>query len=460
MTAKRNTIDMSTGALPGKIFRFALPLALTYILQLAFHAADMVVIGRWGSPESLAAIGATHAILGLLLNIMTGLSTGANVLAAQYYGAKDSKKMTRMVHTTIAAGIIGGIAVAVLGIATIRFLVTVTGIPEASQSKSILYLVICFIGAPFQIVYNFGCAILRAVGDTRAPLYFLSLAGTLNVVLNVILVVFFNMDVAGVAIATVISQALSAVLVLYRLHNNHGATRLIYRNVRIEKNSLNGILRIGVPAGVQSACFSLSNIVVQSGINTFGVSAVAGMTAGMNLEMLLYSLNFAMHHTCIAVVGQNYGAKEYKRVVRSIYICMAISTALMVFFGSLLSIFAPQMVRIFSSDPEVIAFGVMRAHEMFPLYFILGFMDTSTGALRGLGSSLLPAISVLLGTCGLRILWVKYVFPHFGSMESLLMVYPVSWGVVALLNMALLFVLCYKLVTPRRDRWVRIPSHN
>jgi Na+-driven multidrug efflux pump len=167
-----------------------------------------------------------------------------------------------------------------------------------------------------------------------------------------------------------------------------------------------------------------------------------------------------MHHTCIAVVGQNYGAKEYKRVVRSIYICMAITTALMMLSGSLMSIFAPQMVRIFSSDPEVIAFGVMRAHEMFPLYFILGFMDSSTGALRGLGNSLLPAISVLLGTCGLRILWVKYVFPHFGSMESLLMVYPVSWGVVALLNMALLFVLCYKLVTPRRDRWVRIPSHN
>ena len=456
MSVKRNTIDMTNGPLVGKIFLYAAPLALTYLLQLAFHAADMVVIGRWGSPESLAAIGATHPIMGLLLNVITGVSTGANVLAAQYYGAKDSKNMTRMVHTTIAAGIIGGIGVAVLGIVSMKFLVTATGIPEASQSRSMLYMAICFLGAPFQIVYNFGCAILRAVGDTRAPLHFLCIAGTLNVVLNLITVIFFNMDVAGVATATAVSQALSAVLVLRRLKHNRGATRLVYHNIRVEKKSLKGILRIGLPAGLQSGCFSLSNIVVQSGINTFGVAAVAGMTAGLNLEMMLYSLNFAMHHTCIAVVGQNYGAKEYKRLVHSVYICMAVSTAVMLVCGSLMSVFAPPLIGVFSKDAEVIRFGVLRAHEMFVLYFILGFMDVSSGALRGLGNSLLPAISTLLGTCGLRILWVKYIFPNYGTMESLLLVYPVSWGVVALLNMAVLFFACYRLLHPKSDRLLKI----
>ena len=459
MAGKRSTIDMTTGNLPGKILLYAVPLALTYLLQLAFHAADMVVIGRWGSPESLAAIGATHAILGLLLNVVTGISTGANVLAAHYYGAKDSKNMTRLVHTTIAAGFIGGIAVAVIGTATIRFLVTATGIPVESQSRSIQYLLLCFIGVPFQIIYNFGCAILRAVGDTKAPLYFLCMAGTLNVVLNVIMVVCFKMDVAGVAIATAISQILSAYLVLRRLHKYHGSIRLIFRNIRIEKKSLKGILRIGLPAGLQSGCFSVSNIVVQSGINTFGVAAVAGMTAGMNLESLLYSLNYAMHHTCIAVVGQNFGAKEHKRVIRSIYICMAITTAMLLVAGSLMSIFAPQMVSIFSSDPEVIKFGVLRAHEMFVIYFVLGFMDTSSGALRGMGKSLLPAISVLMGTCVLRILWVKYVFPHFPTLEALLLVYPVSWGLVATLNITVIFFVCRKLVRPKNSRWVQISGN-
>lgn len=460
MAVKNNTIDMSSGPLVGKILLFAAPLVLTYLLQLAFHAADMVVIGRWGSPESLAAIGATHAILGLTLNIITGVSTGANVLMAQYYGAKDSKNMTRLTHTTIAAGIIGGIAVMVLGIALLRFMVTVTGVPEASRSRSMLYLLICFIGAPFQVLYNFGCAILRAIGDTKAPLYFLCIAGTINVLLNILTVVWLGMDVAGVAIATVVSQALSAWLVLRRMRKNRGATRLIYRNIRIDIPSLKGILHLGLPAGLQSGCFSLSNIVVQSGINSFGVAAVAGMTAGLNLEMLLYALVFAMHHTCIAVVGQNFGAKKYDRMVRSIYICLGIALALTLAFGSLFTIFSPQLVAIFSQDPAVIKFGVLRAHEMFYLYFTLAFMDCASGALRGMGKSIMPAVSVLLGTCGLRIIWVKYVFPHFNTLESLLAVYPISWALVSVLNLALLFFYCRKLTKSRQERWVKIPARS
>jgi Na+-driven multidrug efflux pump len=270
MAVNKNFIDMSHGPLFSKIIRYAMPLMFTYLLQLAFHAADMVVIGRYGSPESLAAIGATGAITALIVNVITGLSTGTNVLAAQYFGAKDSKNMTRLVHTAISISIVGGVAASLFGFASVKWLVNVTDIPEASQSKSILYLIICFIGVPFQIIYNFGSAILRAVGNTKSPFYYLTFAGAVNVLLNLFLVISCKMDVAGVAIATVMSQAISACLVVRRLKHNHGATRLITRNLRIDITQLKKILRLGVPAGAQSGCFSISNMVVQSGINSFG----------------------------------------------------------------------------------------------------------------------------------------------------------------------------------------------
>jgi len=433
---------MSSGPLTGKIIRYAIPLVLTYLLQLAFHAADMVVIGRWGSPLSLAAIGATVPLAGLLINVMTGISTGANVLAAQYFGARNSRAMTRLVHTAIALSIAGGLLVAVLGISLSKFMVQATDVPLESQSRSITYMVICFLGVPCQILYNFGCAILRAVGDTRSPLSFLIYAGVLNVVLNMFFVIVCGMDVAGVAGATVISQFLSAYLVIKRLQNNRGATRLILTRLRIDWESLRNILKLGVPAGLQSGCFSISNIAIQGGINTFGVAAVAGMTAGYNVEMLLYALVFAMHHTTIAVVGQNYGAQKYQRLIHAIYVCIGGAAVITLVSGMLFYYFSPQLIGIFNTDPEVIKFGVMRAREMFTLYFLLAFMDTSSGALRGLGSSLLPALSTLLGTCGLRILWVKYVFPHYHSMEGLLLTYPLSWLLVAVVNIVFLCYIC------------------
>ena len=433
---------MSHGPLFGKIVRYALPLMLTYLLQLAFHAADMVVIGRYGSPESLAAIGATGAITALIINVITGLSTGANVLAAQYFGAKDSKNMTRLVHTAISISIVGGLAASLFGFASVRWLVNVTDIPEASQSKSILYLVICFIGVPFQIVYNFGSAILRAVGNTKSPFYYLTFAGAVNVLLNLFLVISCKLDVAGVAIATVISQAISACLVVRRLRHNHGATRLIMRNLRIDITQLKKILHLGVPAGAQSGCFSISNMVVQAGINTFGVAAVAGITAGHNIELLLYAFVFAMHHTAIAVVGQNYGAKQYHRLIKAMYLCAAMMFSLNIITGYTLNYFSPQLVGIFTNDPEVIRFGVIRAHEMFTVYFLLGFMDVSSGICRGLGSTLIPAIATLAGTCGMRVLWVRFALAHFNTIESILWAYPISWVTVTICNAILLIHLC------------------
>ncbi len=437
---------MSHGPLFGKLLRYALPLILTYLLQLAFHAADMVVIGRWGSPESLAAIGATVAITGLIINVVTGLSTGTNVLAAQYFGAKDSKNMTHLVHTAIAIGVVGGVAASLFGFAMVKWLVTVTDIPEDSQSKSILYLVICFIGVPFQIVYNFGSAILRAVGNTKSPLYYLIISGAVNLLLNIFMVVVCKLDVAGVALATVASQALSAWLVIRRLQNNHGSTRLILRNLRVDTSQLKKILRLGLPAGAQSGCFAISNLVVQSGVNTFGVAAVAGITVGLNIEHLLYAVVFAMHHSSIAVVGQNYGAKQYHRVIRAIYLCLGMTFVINILSGNILLYFSPQLAGIFSSDPEVIRFGVIRAQEMFPVYFLLGFMDVTSGAARGLGSTLIPAIATLAGTCGLRVLWVRFALGHYKTIESILWAYPISWTAVTTCNILLLIYLCRKLL--------------
>ena len=437
---------MSRGPLFGKMVRYALPLMLAYLLQLAFHAADMVVIGRWGSPASLAAIGATVSITGLIINVLTGLATGANVLAAQLFGAKDSRSMTKLVHTTIAISIIGGIAAAILGLIMVRWMVQVTDIPEESQSKSILYLVICFLGVPFQILYNFGSAILRAIGNTKSPLYYLVISGIVNVLLNLFMVVVCRMDVAGVALATAVANGISAYLVLRRLQKNHGSTRLYLKNLRVDKKSLKGILRLGVPAGLQSACFAISNIVVQSAINSFGVAAVAGLTAGYHIELLLYAIVFSLHHTAIAVTGQNYGAKQYSRITRGIYILFGAGSAVTALAGALFYLASPYLIGIFSSDPEVIKYGVIRAGAMFTVYFLLSFMDISSGVIRGLGNSLYPAISTLAGTCGLRILWTKFVFPHIGTMNSVLIVYPLSWTLVAVCNMIVLVIMCRKML--------------
>ena len=442
MAVNRNTIDLSNGPLPGKIIRFAIPLALTQLLNLSFHAADTVVIGRWGSAASMAAIGATGPIVGLLVNLFAGLSTGVNVLAAQYYGAKDSKSMTRLVHTSTALSIICGLTVAVIGWIGSRWVVNVTGIPEELQSKSILYLAIIFAGVPFQIFYAFICAILRAIGDTKSPLYFLVYAGLANVALNILLVVFFKWDVAGVAIGTLASHIISVYLGMLRLMKNRGATRLILKNIRLNMESLRSILRIGVPAGVQGACFSLSNIVVQSAINTLGAAAIAGSTAEITVEWLLYAVVFSLHHTTIAVVGQNFGAKKTKRLIRGIYICAGLAFGVTLLGGWLLYWFAPELMRIFTSDQEVIRWGLIRCRSIFTIYFLLGFMDFSSGALRGLGCSLPPAVATIIGTCGARVLWAKLVFPHYGTMESLLLCYPVSWTLVAVINIFMLYCIC------------------
>lgn len=455
MAVKRNTLDLTRGKLFPKIIRFAIPLALTHLLNLSFHAADTIVIGRWGSAESMAAIGATGPLVGLLVNFFAGLSTGVNVLAAQYYGARDTKRMTRLVHTSTLLSIICGAIVALTGLLMMHWMVEVTGIPAELQKKSILYLLITFAGLPFQIFYAFVCAIMRAVGNTKSPLYFLIYAGVANIFLNILLVVFFNLDVAGVAIGTVASHIISTILGVRWLMKSRGATRLILKNLRIDFESLRGIIGIGVPAGVQGACFSLSNIVVQSGVNSLGAAAIAGSTAEITVEWLIYAVTFAMHHTTIAVIGQNYGAQKTRRMIRSVYICFCLTFGITLIGGWILYLFSPQLISIFTDDPEVIRWGIIRARSIFTIYFLLGAMDFASGALRGLGCSLLPAVATILGTCGARIMWVKYVFPNYRTMESLMLCYPVSWITVAIVNFALLYVICRALINRTPSYWLK-----
>ncbi|MBR7108004.1 MAG: MATE family efflux transporter [Lentisphaeria bacterium] len=456
MAVNKNSINLSEGPLTSKIIRFAIPLAVTHLLNLSFHAADTVVIGRWGSAESMGAIGAVGPIVGLLVNFFAGLSTGVNVLAAQFYGAKDSKRMTRLVHTSTAVSLICGVLVAVIGCSLVRWVVQVTGIPEELQSKSILYLLIIFAGLPFQIFYAFICAVLRAIGDTKSPLYFLIYAGVANIVLNIVLVVFCKMDVAGVAIGTIASHIISVYLGMRRLMKNHGSTRLILKNIRIDLSSLRGILGIGTPAGVQGACFSLSNIVVQSGVNSLGAAAIAGSTAEITVEWLIYAVVFSLHHTVIAVVGQNFGARKFRRLIRSLFICLGITFTVTLAGGWLLYALSPGLISIFTDDTEVIRWGILRAKMIFSTYFLLGIMDFASGALRGLGCSLPPALATILGTCGARVLWAKLVFPRYGTMESLLMCYPVSWILVAVINLVMLYLICRSLVRVKKDRFYKV----
>ena len=447
-------IDLSYGPLFSKIVCFAIPLMLTQLLNISFHAADTLVIGRWGSHEAMAAIGATGPMVGLLINFFAGLSTGVNVLAAQYFGARDAKRLSRLVHTSTALSMICGLGVAVIGWVFSGWMVRITGIPEELQSKSTFYLMILFAGTPFQIYYAFVCAILRAVGDTRSPFYFLIFAGIVNVFLNIVLVVFFGRGVDGVAIGTVASHIICAYLGTRQLMKSRGASKLVLKFIRIDFEAMRGILKIGIPAGVQGACFSLSNIVVQSGINSLGAAAIAGSTAELTVEWLIHSIVFALHHTTIAVIGQNYGAGKYKRLMRSIYICLGLAVGVTLAGGMILLALAKPLITIFSDNPDVIYFGVLRSRIIFSTYCIIGIMDFSSGALRGLGNSLLPAVATILGTCGLRVLWVKTVFPKYNTMESLMLCYPVSWTLVAVINLTVLYFMCRSLIKKRKSRWI------
>ena len=446
---KSYEMDMCSGPVLGKILIYSFPLMLSGILQLLFNAADVIVVGRYAGSQSLAAVGSTGALINLIVNLFIGLSVGTNVLVAQYYGAKREQDVNETVHTAVAISLLSGVFLVALGLLVTRPLLELMGTPDDVIDKSAIYMKIYFAGMPATMLYNFGSAVLRAVGDTRRPLYFLTAAGVVNVVLNLFFVISLNMDVAGVALATVISQVISAGLVFWCLVKSEGALKLRIRDLRISKVKLKRIAKIGLPAGMQGAVFSISNVLIQSSVNSFGSIAMAGNTASQNIEGFIYNAMNAIYQTNLSFTSQNYGGRKYKRIGRITLTCVGVVTAVGLGMGLAAFAAGESLLRIYSSDPEVIQFGLKRMAVFGTTYFLCGIMDTMVGSIRGLGSSVIPMCVSIIGVCGLRVLWIFTVFQWSRSLTTLYLSYPVTWVVTGAVHIACFLMLKRKL--PKED---------
>ena len=446
-------IDMCHGPLFSKIVLFALPLMLTNILQLLFHAADLIVIGHFASYEAMAAVGCTVSMNSFYINAFIGVSVGANVLAAKYFGAGEPDKIHKTVHTAMAFALYGGIVLSVIALLTARPVLIWMGTPDELLEKSCIYIWICFAAIPFIMLYNFGCAILRAVGDTRRPFIYLIIAGVVNVILNFVLVLYCGMDVEGVGIATAVSHIIAASLIVRALIKSDSAIRLIPREMRIDFTALKEMLHIGIPAGIQSSCFTIANMTIQSSINTFGSIAMAGTTAALGFEGIAYVGSYAFHYTALSFVAQNLGGKHFKRIQRSILLCCFLGGASTFIMGWTFYLLGDHCLKLYSTDPEVIKWGLLRMKVIFTMYFLCGIMDALCGAIRGLGYSILSMFLCLSGACFFRIFWVKCVFPHYKTMENLLFSYPVSWALVACFSAIAIFFIYRRIL---RTQCVRL----
>lgn len=442
---KSYEMDMCNGPIMVKLLIFALPVMLSGVLQLLFNAADIVVVGQYAGSDSLAAVGSTGSLVNLLTNIFIGLSVGTNVLVARHYGANKKKDVEETVHTAVLTSVISGLVLIVIGVVLAEPLLVLMGSPENVIGKSVLYLRIYFLGMPAVMLYNFGSAILRAVGDTRRPLYFLTIAGVVNVLLNLFFVIVLHMDVAGVAAATAISQCVSAALIVRCLVKETGVCHLDLKKLAIKKDKLLEIFRVGLPAGMQGAIFSLSNVVIQSSINSFGSVAMAGNTAGSNIEGFIYIAMNAFYQTSISFTSQNYGAKKYERINKILLGCLFYVTVVGAVFGNLAYLFGNKLLRIYSPDAEVIQYGLLRMSIIATTYFLCGIMDTMVGSIRGLGYAIMPMIVSLLGACGLRMLWIFTVFASHRSLQVLYISYPISWTVTAAAHIICFLVVRRKL---------------
>ncbi len=444
---KNYEIDMCHGPLFGKILLFSVPLMLSGILQLLFNAADVVVVGRFAGSRSLAAVGSTSSLINMLTNIFIGLSVGTNVLIAHYYGAGQEKEVSDTVHTSVLLSVICGIILTAMGVGLAKPLLELMGTPEDVLDKAALYMRIYFIGMPVMLLYNFGSSILRAIGDTKRPLYYLTAAGVVNVVLNLFFVITMQMDVAGVALATILSQCISAGCIVMCLMKTGGSFQLIPRQLRIHKGKLLRIMRIGLPAGMQGAIFSVSNVLIQSSVNSFGSLVMAGNTAASNIEGFVYTAMNAMHQTAVSFTGQNLGGKQFDRINKVLFQCLIIVAVVGLVFGNGAAYFGRHILRLYSSDGEVIEYGMIRLSIICTFYCLCGMMDTMVGAIRGLGYSVMPMVVSLIGACGLRVLWIMTVFQWERTLLCLYISYPVSWAITFLAH-----AVCYAAVRKRMKK--------
>ncbi len=438
---KSYEMDMCNGPILSKVLSYSFPLMLSSVLQLLFNAADVIVVGRFAGSQSLAAVGSTTALVNLLINVFMGLSIGANVLVARYYGAKNEKELSETIHTAIALSLVSGGILIVLGLFASRFCLELMGTPADVIDKSVMYIKIYFAGMPVIMAYNFGSAILRAIGDTRRPLYYLTLAGVVNVLLNLFFVTQLQMDVAGVALATVISQCISAGLVLRCLIRSEGALKLELRKLRMNRRKAGQILQVGLPAGIQGSIFSISNVLIQSSVNSFGSITMAGNTASQNIEGFIYASMNALYQTNLSFTSQNIGAQKYSRINRILLTCQATVVSVGFALGIPILLAGEKLLGIYSSDPEVISYGYLRLKIFCLTYPLCGIMDTMVGSMRGMGYSMVPTLVSLTGACGLRVIWIFTVFAAFHTLPVLYMSYPISWTITALAH-----IVCYLMV--------------
>lgn len=442
-------IDMCSGPILKKMLMFALPLMCSGILQLLFNAADVIVVGRYAGDNSMAAVGSNTALINLLTNLFIGLSVGANVMAARCFGAKRERDLRHTVHTAMLLAVCSGAVLTVVGLAGARQILIWMQTPPAVLDLAVLYLRVYFLGMPAVMVYNFGAALLRAMGDTRRPLYYLLVAGVVNVLLNLLFVVVCQLDVAGVGIATVASQCISAALVVRCLMRERGPMRLKLRALHIHREQLRGILRVGLPAGVQGVIFSLSNVVIQSSINSLGEVVMAGSAASSNIEGFVYTAMNACYQATLSFVSQNAGAGQIRRINRILLAGQGSVIAVGLLLGGAVVALGESLISIYSGSPEVVAAGVERLGIVCLLYFLCGIMDVMVGGLRGIGYSVMPMIVSLLGACGLRLVWIFTIFqiPQYHTARCIYWSYPVSWALTAMVH-----VICYIWAKRRLDR--------
>ena len=432
---------MVNGSIMDKMISFALPLMLSGILQLLFNAVDIIVVGRFSGSQSLAAVGSTSSLINMLTNLFIGISLGANVLAARFYAAGKHKEMSETVHTAIATAFVSGVIMIFVGILLSRPALELMDTPSDVIELSTLYIRIYFLGMPFFMLYNYGAAILRAVGDTKRPLIFLVISGVVNACLNMLLVIVFHLDVAGVAIATVISQVISCVLVIGCLYKTDAVYRLRFKKLRINKKYLVQIFRIGIPAGLQSTLISFSNVLLQSSVNSFGSIAMAGYTAANNILSFLYMAANAVTQACMSFTSQNFGARKPKRMDRVIIDGMILQFVICLILGTLAYVFGSQISSIYTDNSDVIKCSVeILALTTIP-YFLCGIMDAWPGIIRGMGRSTVPMILCIIGTVGVRILWIFFFFPHYRTLRYLFISYPVSWIATIIMQLAYFFII-------------------
>ena len=418
---------MCNGTIMDKLITFAFPLMLSGVLQLMFNAVDIIVVGRFSGSSSLAAVGSTTALINVFTNLFIGISLGANVLAARFFATGREKEMSETVHTSITFALISGIVMAIIGQICAKGALELMGTPEDVIGLSTLYMRIYFLGMPFFMLYNYGAAILRAVGDTKRPLYFLVISGVINAVLNMALVIVFDMGVAGVAIATVFSQMISCVLVLICLAKTDASYRLYISKLGMKQEYLEQIFRVGIPAGIQSTVINFSNALLQSSVNSFGSTAMAGYTAANNILGFLYMSINSVTQACMSFTSQNYGVGKYKRMDRVLLDCLILSVSVALLLGCGAYIFGTQILQIYTDDAQVIQCGLEILSITTVPYFLCGIMDLFPGALRGMGYSAVPMILSIIGTVGTRILWIFVFFPQYRSLYFLFISYPGSW---------------------------------